>query len=127
MGILLTIMGRSTVTFLPALQKRLTELGENIRLARLRRLLSAEQVAERAGITRTTLRAIERGNPTVSFGSYANVLFCLGLENDLSLLGRDDTLGRKLQDAELITKKRAPRRVKPATTISSTTPKRKTT
>ena len=112
MSILLTIMGRSTVTLLPALQERLTLIGENIRLARLRRRLSAEQISERAGITRTTLRGVERGDPSVSFGAYANVFFCLGLENDLTLLGNDDELGRKLQDIQLITKKRAPRRAK---------------
>ncbi len=95
---------------LPSLQQRLEDVGENLRLARLRRRLSAAQVAERAGITRPTLRSIERGEPSVSFGAYANVLFCLGLEQDLEALGRDDTLGRKLQDAQLTVKRRAPRR-----------------
>ena len=102
-------MGRTTITPLPSLQRRLTEVGENLRLARLRRRFSAAIVAERAGISRPTLRAIEQGNPSVSFGAYASVLFCLGLESDLSLLGRDDLLGRKLQDANLTVKRRAPR------------------
>lgn len=119
MGIIITIMGRSTIVPLPALQHRLAEIGENIRLARLRRRLSAEQISERAGITRTTLRRVEHGDPSVSFGAYANVLFCLNLENDLSFLAKDDELGRKLQDAQLTTKRRAPRRLKSnSTTIS---------
>lgn len=102
-------MGREKNSILPSLQRVLTELAENIRLARLRRKFSAALVAERAGISRNTLRAIERGNPSVTFGAYANVLLCLGLEKDLKLVAQDDELGRKLQDAGLSTKARAPR------------------
>lgn len=78
-------------------------------MARLRRRFSAEIVAQRAGITRNTLRAIERGNTSVSMGAYANVLNSLGLEKDLTLIARDDELGRKLQDLGLPTKARAPK------------------
>lgn len=102
-------MGRKKSIILPSLQRLLAELGENIRLARLRRKFSATMVAERAGIARNTLRAIERGNAGVTFGAYANVLLCLGLERDLKLIAHDDALGRKLQDAGLPTKSRAPR------------------
>lgn len=52
-------------------------------------------------MTRVTLRRTERGDPSATMGAYANVLKCLGLEEDLLLVGRDDTLGRKLQDAKL--------------------------
>lgn len=103
-------MGRSTVIILPSLQRRCVNLGENLRLARLRHRLTATQVAERAGITRPTLRAIERGDPSVSFGAYVNVLFCLGLESDLDGVAKEDVLGRKLQDLQLTVKKRAPRK-----------------
>ncbi|MDR3492575.1 MAG: helix-turn-helix transcriptional regulator [Gammaproteobacteria bacterium] len=102
-------MSREKNTLLPSLQRLLTGLGENIRYARLRRKFSAAVVAERAGIARNTLRAIERGEPSVTFGAYANVLLSLGLEKDLRLIGHDDELGRKLQDAGLPTKARAPR------------------
>jgi len=87
----------------------MSELGENIKLARLRRKLSSKQVAERAGISRTTLVSIEKGYTGVSIGYYLNVLRVLGLENDFLLIARDDELGRKLQDANLSVKKRAPK------------------
>ena len=103
-------MAKTSYKPLPSLQKRMLTVGENIHIARLRRRFSAALLAERAGITPTTLRAIERGEGTVSFGAYASVLFCLGLENDLELLARDDVFGKKLQDIGLTVKKRAPKR-----------------
>jgi transcriptional regulator with XRE-family HTH domain len=109
---LLSIMSRERIIILPLLQRLLSGLGENIRLARLRRRFSAAIVAERAGISRNTLRAIEKGDSSVTFGAYANVLLTLGLEKDLQLVARDDELGRKLQDAGLPTKARAPRAFK---------------
>jgi transcriptional regulator with XRE-family HTH domain len=94
----------------PSTAKILTEFGENIKLARLRRKLSAEQVAERANISRPTLLSIEKGMPGVAIGSYAQVLFVLNLERDLLKVAADDILGRKLQDAELRVKERAPKK-----------------
>jgi transcriptional regulator with XRE-family HTH domain len=94
-------MGKKTTPQTPKLGSLLQDLGENIRLARLRRNLSSTMLAERAGMTRMTLSAIEKGKPTVSLGAYANVLFSLGLEQDLSRVAKDDELGRKLQDAGL--------------------------
>jgi transcriptional regulator with XRE-family HTH domain len=88
-------------------RKVLPVLGEQIKLARLRRTLSAAVVAERAGISRSTLWQIEKGNPSVAFGAYFLVLFALGLEEDLLLVAQDDRLGRKLQDAKLVSRKRA--------------------
>lgn len=95
---------------LPKTRRILDELGENIKLARLRRKFSSQQVAQRAGISRPTLSSIEKGKPTVSIGSYLMVLQVLGLEKDFLLLAKDDELGRKLQDASMTTKKRAPKR-----------------
>lgn len=103
-------MKKKSVAALPSLERLLSQLGENIHLARLRRKFSATLIAERANLSRTTLRAIERGDPRVAFGAYAMVLLCLGLEKDLALIAQDDVLGRKLQDAGLTTKARAPRR-----------------
>ena len=85
----------------------LQTLGENIHLARLRRDLSSEQVAERAGMSRNTLIKIERGDEGVAIGMYFRVLIVLGLQDDLLLIARDDVLGRKLQDIGLTTPRRA--------------------
>jgi transcriptional regulator with XRE-family HTH domain len=90
---------------LPTTDRVLKELGENIKLARKRRQLSEAQVAERAGIARSTLQLIEKGEPGVAMSSYLLVLFVLGLEKDLLKVGADDPLGRKLQDAGLLSKK----------------------
>ena len=102
-------MSTRKVILLPKMEKTLAQVGENIKLARLRRKLSAEQVAERANISRPTLWTIEKGGGVVAMAAYAQVLFVLGLEKDLLKLAGDDPLGRKLQDAELIVKERAPK------------------
>ena len=103
-------MANKTPVLLPKTQKILDEVGENIRLARLRRKLSSEQVAERAGLGRSTLVKIEKGYSGVGIGHYLNVLKVLGLDQDFLLLAKDDELGRKLQDARLTTRERAPKR-----------------
>ena len=101
-------MGRKSVAVLPQTQAILEQLGEQIKLARLRRHLSAELVAERAG--RATVWNVEKGNPSVAIGIYAAVLHALNnMDKDLLLVAKDDELGRKLQDLELTTRKRAPR------------------
>ena len=105
-------MKTSKPMLLPKIEKILIEAGENIKLARLRRKLSAEQVAERANITRVTLLSIEKGTGGVSIGNYAQVLFVLGLEKDLLKLAGEDPLGKKLQDAKLLVKERAPKKSK---------------
>ena len=99
---------------LPSLERILRGVGEKLKAARLRRRYSADMVAQRAGIARATLSRMEKGDPGVSFGNYARVLQALRLEEDLTLLAADDELGRKLQDAELGVRARAPRRKAPA-------------
>jgi transcriptional regulator with XRE-family HTH domain len=95
---------------LPGLGRILGGFGQNLKTARLRRRYSADTVAQRAGIARATLRRIELGDPGVSLGNYARVLQVLRLEQDLTRLADDDALGRKLQDAGMGTRARAPRR-----------------
>ena len=97
-------MGREKPILFKKHLRILAELGENIKLARLRRKLSSEQVSQRANISRPTLVAIEKGAESVSIGLYLQVLIVLGLESDLLLVAKDDELGRKLQDAGLTNK-----------------------
>jgi DNA-binding XRE family transcriptional regulator len=101
---------KQQLILLPKAQQVLTDLGENIKLARLRRKLNTTQVAERAGVSRSNLWKIEKGTPTVAMGAYFQVLFVLGLEKDFLKLGADDQLGRKLQDAGLLTKEKSSKR-----------------
>ena len=95
------------------LQRRESSRLKRIKLARLRRKISAELVAERAGISRATLCSIEKGAPSVAIGCYAAVLHALNyMDKDLLLVAKDDELGRKLQDLGLLVRKRAPKREK---------------
>lgn len=89
---------------LPTARRIMKTLGGNIKLARLRRRLSTEQVAERANISRSTLWLVEKGDAGVAMGTYLQVLFVLGLEKDLERVAADDEFGRKLQDAALVKK-----------------------
>lgn len=103
-------MSRAPPLLLPRLARSLQALGTRLRQARLRRAYPAQTVAQRAGISRGTLLRVERGDPAVALGIYARVLQAVGLEADLDLLAADDVLGRKLQDAGLGVRARAPRR-----------------
>ena len=103
-------MGIRTPIVMPKTQKILEVMGEQIRTARLRRKLSAQLVAERAGISRQTLHSVEKGAASVAIGNYAAVLHALNnMDTDLLLVAKDDELGRKLQDLSLPTKYRAPK------------------
>ena len=99
-------MSKKQIYILPTAEKVLKDIGENIKLARKRRKLSESQMAERAGISRSTVQLLEKGEPGVSMSAYVQVLFVLGLENDLKSIAFDDPLGRKLQDAEIANPKR---------------------
>ena len=104
-------MPKNTVTLTPKYKKLLKTVGQQFKLARLRRKLSTKLIAERAGISRATLWSIENGSPSVSIGSYVSVLASLGLQDDLLLLAKDDVLGKTYQDLDLHVKKRAPKSI----------------
>ena len=85
-------------------------VGEQIRLARLRRDLSIAQIAERAMCTELTVMRVEKGTPTVSMGIYLRVLFALGLDESILFIAKDDEMGRTLQDLDLKHRQRASRK-----------------
>ena len=89
------------------LETLLQTVGEQIKLARLRRNLSVAQVAERATCSPLTVARIEKGSPTVAMGIYLRVLYALQLEDDILLLAQNDELGRTLQDLSLKHRERA--------------------
>ena len=102
-------MAKSTMgTKLPRkLEQKMQIVGEQIKLARLRRNLSIAQVAERATCSPLTVSRIEKGVPTVAIGIYLRVLYALQLDDDILSLAKDDELGRVLQDMNLPQRERA--------------------
>jgi transcriptional regulator with XRE-family HTH domain len=104
------VMTQASHLLVPRVRRLLAGFGNQLKLARLRRRYSTEVVAQRAGITRPTLSKIEQGDPSVSLGAYVRVMQALRLEGDIAKLAADDVLGRKLQDAEITPKLRAPKR-----------------
>lgn len=106
-------MAKSTMgTRLPRkLEEKMKIVGEQIKLARLRRNLSVAQVAERATCSPLTVARIEKGTPTVAIGIYLRVLYALQLEDDILLIAQQDALGRQLQNLALTNRKRASKKV----------------
>ena len=107
-------MNKRTVTIYPSSAKELEALGQRLKDARLRRRFSMETVCARADISRPTLYKVENGDPSVAMGIYVQVLRVLGMVEDLSMIAKEDVLGRRLQDESLPQRKRAPRKKAPA-------------
>ena len=107
-------MRKTAYNILPNTEVILQTMGEQIKLARLRRNLTAELVAERAGISLASLWKVEKGDPSVAMGIYAAVLHAMNnMDKDLLLIAKDDELGRRMQDLNLTTRKRAIRKKGP--------------
>ena len=118
-------MAKKTAALLPTTDELLLQFGDRLRLARLRRRLSAKQVAERAGMAPMTLRSLERGGSGVTMGAYLAVMQVLGIEKDLDLLGKADPVGRELQDARLPARTKATQPTLPTPVERPTTAKPK--
>jgi transcriptional regulator with XRE-family HTH domain len=107
------VMTSRATPLYPASAKEMETLGQRLRDARLRRSFSMESVCARANLSRPTLYKIENGDPSVAIGFYVQVLRVLGLLADLSLIAKEDALGRRLQDESLPQRRRAPRKKAP--------------
>lgn len=97
-----------------AIEQAVARLGANIATARLRRKWRQQDLADRAGVTRRTVTAIEQGKLGTGIGAYVAVLWALGLHGDVALLAAPDhdLEGRTLEDARL------PERARPTITLS---------
>lgn len=105
----------SKKTYLPIpIQKVLRQLGKDISDARRRRRIAVKLMSERAGFSRITLSKIEKGDPSVSMGSYASALFVLGMSDHLAQVAdaSHDIVGRELEDESLPQRIRAPQSYK---------------
>lgn len=83
---------------LPQQKRILEQMGYQIRMVRQRRKLSVNLVAERAGVSRQSVWAVEKGSPSVVMGTYVKVLHAVGFDKDLLKICADDPVGRLLQD-----------------------------
>ncbi len=106
-------MSKTTMgTKLPRkLEQKMQIVGEQIKLARLRRNLSVAQIAERATCSALTINRIEKGTPTVAIGIYLRVLYALQLDDDILFLAQKDEMGRALQDLALTRRERASKKI----------------
>ncbi len=84
-------------------RRALAKLGSDIRTARLRRRIPVAVMAQRALVGRLTLYKLERGDPNVAMGTYATVLFILGMSERLAEVAdiRFDELGMSLDEERL--------------------------
>lgn len=103
-------MPRKNINLTPNTLIMLENMGHQIKRARLRRNISVEIIAGQAGISETTVYAIEKGVSTVSIGAYAAVLAVLELDSDLKLIALDEIGKKQFQNQNLRRRERATRK-----------------
>jgi transcriptional regulator with XRE-family HTH domain len=96
-------MSRTTPLLPIMIRRELQQLGADIQRGRRRRRLTAAMVAERAQISRPTLRRVEHGDASVALGVYATVLWVLGLGDRIGRLAAAETdlVGLSMEDERL--------------------------
>ena len=94
-------MPRKPIAISAADRALLVQLGDRLRLARLRRRLSVTAVAGQAGVSRATLYSAENGGEAVTIGTYLRFLAVLGLQSDIAMIAAEDAPGREAQDRPL--------------------------
>ena len=94
--------------------RALRKLGHDIKDARRRRRIAMAIVAQRASVSKPTLIRVERGDPSVSIGSYATVLFVMGMADRLADLAdaKNDPVGLQLEQEKLPKRIRGARKLK---------------
>lgn len=85
----------------PIERRKLVDLGDRLKRARLRRKLSMQVVADRCNISRSTLYKLEKGHHSCSIGLLIKVLSIYRLLDDIELVAKDDILGRTLLELGL--------------------------
>lgn len=104
-------MRKASYHILPNTERILADMGEQIKNARLQKNVTVELLAERSGVSRTSIWKVERGDPSVAMGIYAAVLHGLNnMDRDLLLIAKDEPMIEKWKELNLNTRKRASRR-----------------
>ena len=109
--------GKSKITSAPpgAVEDALRKVGENIRIARIRRRLRLEDVAQRIGTSRLTLADVEKGKAGASAAAYFGALWALGLIWDAYGLANPDTD----EEGKTLELSRLPKKVRRRTKLSA--------
>lgn len=100
-------MAKKSTILTSEMEQALEKMGLRIKNARLRRNITAEEIADRAGISKGTLTSIEKGIATVSIGAYMSALNVLGMEKDLELVAMDEEGKQKYEKVYLKKRERA--------------------